>query len=77
MGRPRSTSNTHAWRSKLVLEDWKEWQYQLDVATDACSSKNGALLEIVERMELDDIIGMVALGSVSDCGRRRVISNST
>ena len=40
---------------KLVPEDWKEWQYQFGVATHADSSKHGALLEIVERMELDEV----------------------
>ena len=40
---------------KLVPEDWKEWQYQFGVATHAYSSKHGALLEIVERMELDEV----------------------
>ena len=40
---------------KLVPEDWKEWQYQFGVATHAYCSKNGLLLEIVERMELDEV----------------------
>ena len=40
---------------KLAPEDWKEWQYQFGVATHAYSSKHGALLEIVERMELDEV----------------------
>ena len=40
---------------KLVPEDWKEWQYQFGVATHGYSSKHGALLEIVERMELDEV----------------------
>ena len=40
---------------KLETEDWKEWQYQFGVATHAYSSKHGALLEIVERMELDEV----------------------
>ena len=40
---------------KLVPEEWKEWQYQFSVATHAYNAKNGVLLEIVERMELDEI----------------------
>ena len=40
---------------KLVPEDWKEWHYQFGVATHAYCSKNGLLLEIVERMELDEV----------------------
>ena len=40
---------------KLVPEEWKEWQYQFSVATHAFYAKNGVLLEIVERMELDEI----------------------
>ena len=40
---------------KLVPEDWKEWQYQFGVATHAYSSKHGALLEIMERMEIDEV----------------------
>ena len=37
------------------MPEWKEWQYQLGVATHAYNAKNGALLEIVERMEHDEI----------------------
>ena len=36
-------------------EEWKEWQFQFSVATHAYNAKNGVLLEIVERMELDEI----------------------
>ena len=35
--------------------EWKEWQYQFSVATHAYNVNNGVLLEIVERMELDEI----------------------
>ena len=48
--------HTHYTRmDELVSEKWKEWQYQLGVATHAYIAMNGALLEIVERMELDEI----------------------
>ena len=40
---------------KLSAEEWKEWHYQFSVATSAYSVKNGALLEIVEKMEMDDV----------------------
>ena len=40
---------------KLAPEDWKEWQHQFGVATHAYSSKRGALLEIVERKEPDEV----------------------
>ena len=53
MCRSRSTSTARL--EKLVPEDWKEWQYQFGVATHAYSSKHGALLEIVERLELDEV----------------------
>ena len=45
----------YARMEKLVPEDWRWWQYQLDVATHACSSKHSALLEIVERLEFDEV----------------------
>ena len=45
----------HARLEKLVPEDWREWQCQFGVATHAYSSKHGALWEIVERMELDEV----------------------
>ena len=38
-------------------EDWKERQHQFGVATHGCRAKNGALLEIVECMELDSVNG--------------------
>ena len=40
---------------KLTGEDWKEWHYQFSVAADAYNIKHGALLDIVEKMELDDV----------------------
>ena len=40
---------------KLNPEEWKEWHYQFHVATHAFNIKHGALLEIVEQKELDDI----------------------
>ena len=40
---------------KFNGEDWKEWHHQFFVATHAYNSKNGALLEIVEQKELDEI----------------------
>ena len=40
---------------KLTPEDWKEWHYQFTVATHAYNAKNGALLEIVEQKELDEV----------------------
>ena len=45
----------HTRLDKLVPEEWKEWQYQFSVATHAYNAKNGVLLEIMERMELDEI----------------------
>ena len=40
---------------KFSSEDWKEWHYQFSVATHAYSSKNGALLEIIEQKEVDEV----------------------
>ena len=40
---------------KLVPEEWKEWHYQFSVATHAFHAKNGALLELVEQKELDEV----------------------
>ena len=52
------TGNVHKYYSridKLKEEEWKEWHYQFLVATHAYNVKNGALLEIVEEKELDEI----------------------
>ena len=40
---------------KLNPDEWKEWHYQFTVATHAFNVKHGALLEIVERLEMDDV----------------------
>ena len=51
-------SNIHKFYTrvdKLSGEDWKEWHHQFSVATFAYDQKNGALLEIVEQKELDEV----------------------
>ena len=40
---------------KLNPDEWKEWHYQFVVATHAFNVKHGALLEIVEQKELDEV----------------------
>ena len=36
-------------------EAWKEWYYQFGVATSAYNVKTGALLEIIEKKDLEDV----------------------
>ena len=45
----------HCALEKLVPKDWKQWQYQFGVATHGYSDENGALLENVEHMEVDEV----------------------
>ena len=40
---------------KFEGENWKEWYYQFSVATNTYNNKNGFLLELVEKMEIDEI----------------------
>ena len=54
----KAGNNIHKYYSrvdKFNSEDWKEWHYQFSVATHAFSDKHGALLEIVEQKDLDEV----------------------
>ena len=52
---------------KLSAEEWKEWHYQFSVATSAYNVKNGALLEIVEKMDIDEVCtGNLELGMTQE-----------
>ena len=53
----QSHSNIHKYYARVekLKEDWKEWAYQFSVATHSYSAKNGQLLEIVEKLELDEV----------------------
>ena len=56
--RDNASAQIHTYCARLenlVPEDWKEWQCQFGVATHAYCHRNGALLEIAERMELDEV----------------------
>ena len=59
---------------KLDPDAWKEWHYQFVVATSAFNIRHGALLEIVEQKEIDDVttesLELVLNASEADYMRR-------
>ena len=57
-GEKKGGSTIHKYFTRLEKfdgEQWKEWYYQFGVAANTYNVKNGALLEIVENLELDEV----------------------
>ena len=57
-------------------DKWKEWYYQFGVATSSYNIKNGMLLEILEKKEVEEVTTEnieleMSKGSPTGCMRRR------
>ena len=54
-GAGRDIHKSYSRVEKFDGENWKEWHHQFSVATNAYNAKHGALIDVVEKKDLDEV----------------------